>query len=148
MAKTGPKPRPPEERFWPKVDASGDCWEWTAAVKDTGYGNFWVGYDEGWARPHRYVWELLVGPVPEGLDLDHLCRNRLCVNPDHLEPVTRSVNLLRGIGNGNKRKTHCPQGHIIDGRSKTTGYRFCRECKRQWVREYGRRKRAESSIGR
>lgn len=149
MGKTGPKPRPPEDRFWPKVDASGDCWQWTAAVKDTGYGNFWVGYDEGWARPHRFAWELLVGPIPDGLDLDHLCRNRLCCNPDHLEPVTRRVNLLRGntITARWAKRTHCEHGHPLDGVTGK-GRRYCKECGRQSARARGKRKRAEANARR
>lgn len=73
----------------------GDCWEWTGALfQGTGYGQVWA---DGTTRlAHRVVYELLVGPIPVGLDLDHLCRNRSCVNPAHLEPVTRRVNVQRG----------------------------------------------------
>lgn len=87
----------PIERFWVKFtrDPSG-CWVWTAAVdKVTGYGKFHVA-SETMGYAHRFAYETLVGPIPDGLDIDHLCRNRACVNPAHLEPVTRQVNLLRG----------------------------------------------------
>lgn len=78
-----------------RIDAEGDCWEWMGARNGTGYGNI---ESRG---AHRVIYEALVGPIPKGLDLDHLCRNPPCVNPDHLEPVTRSTNLLRGhVGRG------------------------------------------------
>lgn len=86
------------ERFWAKFDRDPvtGCWNWTAAVDPgTGYGKFHVAPGET-ANAHRVAYELLAGPVPDGLDLDHLCRTRACVNPAHLEPVTRRVNLLRG----------------------------------------------------
>lgn len=76
------------------VDEASGCWVWTAARTSKGYGQFRIGPRP--VRAHRYAYTLLVGPIPDGLQLDHLCRNRLCVNPGHLEPVTNWENTLRG----------------------------------------------------
>ena len=131
-----------EERFWAKVDASGDCWEWTASTVASGYGNFWAGPGV-WIRPHRFSWETLVGEIAPGLDLDHLCRNRGCVNPDHLEPVSRKTNLLRGFGTTarNASKVYCPQGHPYSEENTTyrkrkgNWARRCRTCHRDQERK-------------
>lgn len=111
-------------RFFSKVDASGICWEWTAALA-FGYGRFRVA--DKIVQAHRWTWEHLVGEIPEGLDLDHLCRNRKCVNPDHLEPVSRQVNLARGAS---ATKTHCRRGHTLtsDNIYVNQGKRYCIEC--------------------
>jgi hypothetical protein len=92
------------DRFWSKVDDSGSrgCWEWLAAKERTGYGTFFCRHVIGRGtaipeRAHRVAYELLVGPIQAGLTLDHLCRNRGCVNPAHLEPVTRGENVRRGV---------------------------------------------------
>jgi len=95
------------ERFWHKVQVA-DCWTWTAGRFDDKYGCYWHEGKSVYA--HRFAYELLVGPVATGLVLDHLCRNTLCVNPDHLEPVTNRLNVQRGIS-WNSMKSHCPQGH-------------------------------------
>lgn len=86
----------PIQRFWAKVDLpSGDgCWAWTAGSTTEGYGRLWV--DGRFVYPHRFSYEHFIGPIPDGHDIDHLCRNHACVRPDHLEPVTRRENLLRG----------------------------------------------------
>lgn len=103
----------PEERYWPKVDRRSDaqCWPWKPKLDRDGYGTFTVNGAN--IRAHRFSYELIHGPIEQGMQLDHLCRNRACVNPTHLEPVMQIVNLLRGNGVGavNRRKTHCPRGH-------------------------------------
>jgi hypothetical protein len=132
MGKRGPyRDNRGEERFWSKVDASGDCWTWVAARHgESGYGVYSVRHKNILA--HRYAYEQLVGPIPEELDLDHLCRNPPCVNPDHLEPVTRRENLRRGK-HVYRDRTHCKHGHpyseentYIDPR----GARWCKTCRR------------------
>lgn len=129
------------DRFWAKVDKDGpgDCWLWTAALAD-GYGVCKrppVGTSR---RAHRIAYELIVGPIPEGLDLDHLCRVRRCVNPAHLEPVTRRVNLLRGAGKAARRlSSTCSRGHDFDEANtyweRLKGGRYtvrrCRRCARE-----------------
>lgn len=82
------------ERLLPKIDTSGDCWEWQGAVDPNGYGRFHI--DGRMLGAHRVTYQMLVGEIPEGRDLDHLCRNRRCVRPSHLEPVSRYENLMRG----------------------------------------------------
>lgn len=124
-----------EERLWARV-AVGDCWEWTGSttMRANGYGQIKV--DRRNVTTHRLAYELLVGPVPPGMQLDHLCRNRLCCNPDHLEPVSAAANVRRGWGPGGRhaRKTHCPQGHPYDAANTGTANggrsRRCLACKR------------------
>jgi len=121
-----------------RIDASGDCWEWTGRLNPKGYGQ--VGIRGTQRYVHRLVWEVLVGSIPEGLEIDHLCRVRCCCNPDHLEPVTHTENLRRGIGNGRVRKTHCPRGHPYLGDNlyvQSDGKRRCRACRSE---EAARRK--------
>lgn len=121
-------------RLWAKVDSSGDCWEWTGAKKQGfGYGLAW--FDGKLRRAHRVFYEVLVGPIPPGRDLDHLCRNQSCVNPAHLEPVSHRENVLRGVGPSarNAAKTHCKHGHPFDAANtliRSNGHRACRTCKR------------------
>lgn len=112
-----------------KFTVDDGCWEWTASRFRNGYGQ------GNRTVAHRVVYELLVGPVPEGLDLDHLCRNRGCVNPGHLEPVTRRENLRRGetLPAANAIKTHCNTGHEFSEENTyvdALGKRHCRACRR------------------
>lgn len=123
-----------QERFWEKVNKTETCWLWTASSVD-GYGGFRVG--EKMQRAHRVAYEWEIGRVPDGLELDHLCRTRLCVNPAHLEPVTRQENVIRGAGLAakNASKTHCLRGHEfseanIYRQPSTPLKRRCLICKR------------------
>lgn len=120
------------------------CLEWIGSIHKHGYGAVSTGSRTDGTRrkqwAHRAVYELLVGLIPDGLDLDHLCRNRSCVNPEHLEPVTRRENLMRGetAAAANSRKTHCPAGHAyVDSNviRNNRGSRNCRTCKNQQRRK-------------
>lgn len=131
---------PESERFWPKVDLNGDggCWLWTAYCDPQGYPRFGVGItSEGTRRvvyAHRWAYESLVGPIPAGLQLDHLCRVRNCVNPNHLEPVTGRENHARG---SKAMQTHCINGHeftVENTYVRKNGCRTCRACKRERAR--------------
>lgn len=132
------------DRLSDKFVVGDGCWEWTAARNQFGYGVI-HRLDEGSRLAHRILYEMLVGPIPEGLELDHLCRNRGCVRPSHLEAVTRQVNILRGdnpriVKARNASKTHCPHGHPYDEQERyrrPNGERRCGAC----ARDYWRRKR-------
>jgi hypothetical protein len=128
-----------QERFWEKVDMTGRCWEWTGVLHEKGYGIFYL---EGRSRlAHRISFEFKSGKIEHGLTLDHLCRNRKCVNPDHLEPVTNKENVLRGEGRTavNAKKAHCIKGHLFDlanTRITSSRRRCCITCKKELDRLY------------
>lgn len=139
------------ERFWEKVEISGpeDCWEWTACLNEDGYGLISIGQREpgkGHMRgAHRVSYELTSGEIPEGLELDHLCRNPSCVNPAHLEAVTHRENMLRGetLAAAQALQTHCKAGHPLAGRNlvpRSGRKRECRICTARRVREYRARR--------
>lgn len=122
------------DRIGDKFTVGDGCWEWVGAHNTKGYGVVPKGAASTMA--HRVIYELVVGPIPAGLELDHLCRNRGCVRPCHLEPVTHAENVRRGqtgkINHRNAVKTHCPQGHAYDEENTyihRRGDRVGRECR-------------------
>lgn len=127
--------------FWSRVDKTGDCWLWTGyrftEGRQKGYGQFKRNL-----RAHRVSYELSIGPIPEGLVLDHLCRNPSCVRPEHLEPVSNYVNVVERGQNPfaiNARKTHCTHGHEFTPENtwlRSDGSRTCRACRRERMRRY------------
>ena len=137
-----------EQRFWAKVEWSEGCWAWLGASSAGGYGRFWTG--ERFTAAHRYAYAIAVGPIGQGMHVDHLCRNPNCVNPAHLEEATPRLNQLRGFGKGADRasQTHCARGHEFtpeNTRMTVRNQRVCRTCQsrttshrpsRKYVRKY------------
>jgi hypothetical protein len=140
--------RTPEERFWSKVENDGDCLVWTAYRDQRGYGVFGVGGRKT-KKAHRVSWEWANGPIPEGIEIHHTCKNRACVNVGHLQAVTRlehghldgfAYNAVKAM----RAKTHCTRGHELTDENtyRHKGTRYCRKCKAQRQKEYADRLRA------
>ena len=139
----------PDNPFLFTKDASG-CWLWDGLLNIGGYGRYWPKRgDRHYKMAHRVAYEAAKGPIPRGLQLDHLCRVRRCVNPAHLEVVTNRQNVLRGVGTTaqNARKKSCNRGHPLNGKNLYThprnGFRRCVTCHRadarmRWRKKYGK----------
>lgn len=146
-----PKKRIPlADRFWPKVVwQSNGCWNWTGYKTGYGYGlitTHTIGKKQFFKMVHRVAYELVKGPIPDGLQIDHLCRNKLCCHPYHLEAVTSKENTRRGLKG--VLMTHCWRGHPFDEsntRINKDGRRICKKCAAAYRRNYERRKKAENA---
>ena len=130
------------QHLFEEGEKGDSCWPWVGRLDRHGYGQFTLGRKTMLA--HRVVYQAIIGPIPVGMTLDHLCRVRRCVNPSHLEPVTKQENTLRGDGPTaqNARKTHCPAGHPYEGPNLyiNQGRRHCRLCIRRRTVEHLRRR--------
>lgn len=148
MVNSTSRAKAPEERFWNYVDATGDCWEWTGSRNPNGYGRFCPTSHTS-TTAHRFAWQALIGPIPDEMEVDHLCRNRGCVNPDHLEVVTHHENCHRGylVWMVHRARTHCKHGHAFTPENTGEQYhggRFCRICQNG----YSRKSRASARLRR
>lgn len=142
-----------ESRIFVRLDTG--CWEWLGRIMPNGYGMLGIGQrskgEKKTVYSHRLSYEVFIGPIPDGMDLDHLCRNRCCCNPAHLEPVTRSENSRRGMGAVmlgllNSTKTHCAHGHEYSPANtiyRKGGGRSCRICRKRDKQKYVERKRKQ-----
>mgnify|MGYP001602375148 FL=1 len=143
------------ESFLAKINFNGPiwhqspCWLWTGEKNGGGYGYFYVSIlPRRKTGAHRYLYGVLRGPFPSGMQSDHLCRNHSCVNPEHIEPVSRRTNILRGVGPTalHARQTHCIYSHPLDEANTyitPQGVRQCRACNRRRNREYEARRKAK-----
>jgi len=147
MARFGKLPTPIKQRIMSKINQARGCWEWQGRITYQGYGQISVGSRSDGTRSNRQAhvvtYEAFVGEVPLGKQLDHLCRNRRCVNPSHLEPVTARENVLRSVpfrnplryGASQRNKTHCKNGHEFDYVSPI-GKRGCKTCRTETTRNW------------
>ena len=131
------------DRIFSRLARDGDCWIYTGGTNGSGYGH--INIDGHKHYTHRVVYEHLVGSIPDGLELDHLCRHPACCNPSHLEPVTHSINGLRGKSGWGMNGGKCDRGHNITDTAnvyvRQDGRRECRTCRNEgWVRNYWIRK--------
>jgi hypothetical protein len=132
---------PVEQRFWAKVDKNGPngCWEWTASTNQDGYGTFKTPKGStGRGKAYRFSWELVNGPIPDGMTIDHLCKNVKCVNPDHLRIVTQSENSKGSwLITYYRERAHCHNGHELspDNVIYANNRRTCKQCKAMWQSE-------------
>lgn len=127
------------------IEPNTGCWLWLGPVYRNGYGQINFFYIHFLA--HRFFYELFIGPIPPGLDLDHLCETRLCCYPGHVEPVTRQINLIRA-GHYNLHKTHCLHGHLLAGENLMIcrGKRGCRACQNERsLKRYHERKKCQTN---
>lgn len=132
-----------EKAFWNRVHKGKKCWNWLGGKDTKGYGTFFFESENTYKRykkAHLISYILTKGPIPNGMLIDHLCKNKSCVNPDHLEAVTSRENSLRAtntIASINASKTHCPVGHPLDGdnliisKNGHNGARRCKTCKNE-----------------
>lgn len=146
-------PLSPTERFLTMFTVSSvsshacsPCWEWVSRLTGNGYGQMWDSDKRTTVMAHRFSYEYHVGPIPKGMQIDHLCRNRICVNPGHFELATPKINTLRSTSNSAKNAlvTHCIRGHPLSGKNlyRTKFGRVCRECSKRRSLEWYRAKRA------
>jgi hypothetical protein len=127
------------ERFHKFIDKTESCWFWKGCKVTGGYGEFWNG--KKYVLAHRFSYEIHKGKIPDGLHIDHLCRIRNCMNPDHMEPVTKGTNTLRGFSPSaiNARKTSCKNGHELSGENlgiNSNKDRFCKICHKILVQQW------------
>lgn len=137
---------PESTRFWRKVNKTNTCWLWTAGRfgRDQEYGCFYLTGGRIAIGAHIWSYVQKFGPIKDGLVLDHLCRQTLCVNPDHLEPVTHQVNILRGVGLASQeaKQTHCKYGHsLADAHLVGKPDRLRRDCRQCRINRNSKRLR-------